>query len=224
VHSHLLEAVESGRLDESLIDQAVARIDKLFSTRPVLLSETELEEFTNELPIKRERALKTSCAAVTILRGEIPTIDSGSWLLIVPKHPRYPMNLEKYLSSIAAHRFTSLTFSELRYPLAPTPEETESIIRQCTERNCIFLTYRSLINQSQLQLGSMIAEEAREKIVVSTDTPFDLLGLPDWENVAATYDPSELAMEALAKVLLGEFSASGICPVSLEFQIVKLTP
>jgi hypothetical protein len=30
-----------------------------------------------------------------------------------------------------------------------------------------------------------------------------------------------MAMEALAKVLLGEFTPEGVCPVNLEFQVVR---
>jgi beta-N-acetylhexosaminidase len=221
VHEHLVNAVKSGRLSEERLNESIKRINNLFPRRSSVMAKKSLPKFADSVRTMRDHSLKVSCSAVTVLRGEIPRIDSGHWLVLAPNHARYPMRVEKYLREIAPVRFNTLSFSELRYSLDPSPEEAETVVRECSERNCIFLTYRSLNNQGQLLLGSLLAAEAREKIAVSTDTPFDLVGLPAWDNVVAIYDPSDLAMEALAKVLLGEFTAQGVCPVNLEFQVVR---
>jgi len=221
VHQYLCNAVESGRLAQQRLTESVERVNKLFPKRPTVATKKSLPKFADRLRAMHDHSLRVSCSAVTVLRGEIPTIDSGNWLVLAPNHARYPMRIEKYLREIAPVRFNTLSFSELRYSLDPSPEEVATIVRECTERNCIFLTYRSLNNQGQLHLGALLAAEAREKIAVSTDTPFDLVGLPAWDNILAVYDPSDLAMEALAKVLLGEFTPEGVCPVNLEFQVVR---
>ncbi len=221
VHKYIVEAVESGRLPESRLDDAVNRVDKLFPKRPKVISKKSLPEYQKQLDAQFDHCLQASCNAVTVLRGEIPQINSGNWVVLVPNHARYPMKVVEYLNEIAKERFTSLEFTEIRYSVDPSPDESKTLQSQCSERNCIFLTYRALTNQGQLNLGSLISFDAREKVQVSVDVPFDCVGLSSWENAVATYDPSDLAMRALAKVLLGEFTPVGTCPVSLEFQVTS---
>jgi beta-N-acetylhexosaminidase len=221
VHRYIVDAVETGRLPESRLNDAVVRVEKLFSKRSKVVSKKGLVQFQNELTLQFDRCLAASCAAVTVLRGEIPPINSGNWVVIVPNHARYPMKLVEHLAAIAKERFNALDFSEIRYSIDPSAEEAKIIQSQCSERNCIFLTYRALTNQGQLHLGSLIAFDAREKVQVAVDVPFDCVGLSAWENALATYDPSDLAMRALAKILLGEFTPVGSCPVSLEFQVTS---
>ena len=203
VHKHIVESVESGRLPESRIADAKARVDRLFSKRLKPMSKKALAQFESDLGLMHDHALAGSCSAVTILRGDVPAINSGSWLVVVPNHARYPLKLVEHLNEIARKRFTTLNFSEIRYSLDPSAEESSVVQVECSERNCIFLTYRALTNQGQLHLGSLISEEAREKVTVSVDVPFDILGLPAWDNCVATYDPSELAMEALRQSAFG---------------------
>ncbi|HEY9676557.1 MAG TPA: glycoside hydrolase family 3 protein [Drouetiella sp.] len=221
VHKHIVEAVKSGRLSRERIDDAVQRVDKLFSTRPEVISKDELPEFQSLLDHQFETCLLASCAAITLVRGEIPPINSGNWVVLVPNHARYPMKIVEHLNKLAKDRFSSLEFSELRYSIDPSPEEAQMIKSQCTERNCIYLTYRALTNQGQVHLGSILAPEVREKIQVASEVPFDCVGLESWENSIACYDPSDLAMQALAKVLLGQFTPVGTTPVSLEFSVTK---
>jgi beta-N-acetylhexosaminidase len=221
VHRYIVDAVKSGRLPESRVKDAVSRIDKLFPKRPKVIAKKSLPAFQNELDAQFDRSLQASCSAITVLRGEIPPINSGNWVVLVPNHSRYPMQLVEHLNAIARERFTSLEFTEIRYSIDPSQEESQTLQSQCSERNCIFLTYRALINQGQLHLGSLISFDAREKVQVAVDVPFDCMGLSAWENAIATYDPSDLAMRALAKVLLGEFTPMGTCPVSLEFQVTS---
>lgn len=221
VHQYIVDAVQSGRLPESRLDDAVKRVDKLFPKRSKVITKKALPKFQDELNSQFDRCLQASCAAVTVLRGEIPPINSGNWVVVVPNHARYPLNLVEHLNAIAKDRFNSLEFSEVRYSVDPSPEESKLLQAQCSERNCIFLTYRALTNQGQLHLGALIAFDAREKVQVAVDVPFDCVGLPAWDNAVATYDPSDLAMRALAKILLGEFTPIGTCPVSLEFQVTS---
>ncbi|CAN5611387.1 beta-N-acetylhexosaminidase [soil metagenome] len=221
VHQYIVDAVKSGRLPESRLDDAVRRVDKLFPKRPKVIPKKGLPEFQKVLHSQFDQCLQASCRAVTVLRGEVPCIHSGNWVVLVPNHARYPMNLVEHLNAIAKDRFTALEFSEIRYSIDPSPEESKALQAQCSERNCIFLTYRALTNQGQLHLGSEIALDAREKVQVAVDVPFDCVGLPAWDNAVATYDPSDLAMRALAKILLGEFTPIGTCPVSLEFQVAS---
>ena len=90
----------------------------------------------------------------------------------------------------------NLQFTELRFDINPSEEDIKQLVAECIERNCIFLSYRALSNQGQLLLGARVAENSREKLAVCCDMPYDLLGMPGFENVLATFDPSEQAMQA----------------------------
>ncbi len=228
INLHIVKAIESGRLDEKRIIEASERIDKCF---PKIIP-TQLIGERQELPKMIEQgkagSLSASVKALSILRGFVPEVSSGNWIVLVPNHARYPMKLVRHLEQCLKKskyakkdKSLNLQFTEIRYSIDPSLEEAKEIASDCIERNCIFLTYRSLNNQGQIFLGSLVAENAREKIAVCTDMPFDLLGLPRFDNCLATFDPSEQAMQALAIILLGGEEAQGQCPVSLEFQLAS---
>ena len=113
----------------------------------------------------------------------------------------------------------NLRFAELSYTLDPPDSEAEQIGTECAERNCILLTFRSLANQGQFRLAQTIKENAREHLHVACDLPYDLIGLTEWENCLATHDPSDLAIRALAEVLLGLAKPEGACPVDLNLRV-----
>jgi beta-N-acetylhexosaminidase len=223
-HKSIVKAVEAGRISQERLSQSVNRIEHLFSSKPKTIEPDDkkaMEKLKKSIELGKIRSLSSSMSSVCALRGSIPKIDSGNWVVIEPNHPRYPLTLCEYLNSVVVNgqkgRFKNLQFSKLRYNLDPTEEEANELASQCAERNCIFLTYRSLNNQGQLLLGRLLAENAREKIQVAVDAPYDLLGLPSWQTCLAVFDPSQLSMEALAQVLLSNKQLTAICPVSLEF-------
>src|SRR5207253_9347526 len=103
-----------------------------------------------------------------------------------------------------------------RYSVNPDERECMDIGEFCHGRNCIFVTYRSLLNEGQQQLGKVLSNTAVPRLQVSVDTPYDLLVMPDWPNCVASYDPSDLAMEALALVICGDKEPLGTCPIDLR--------
>ncbi|HEY9682070.1 MAG TPA: beta-N-acetylhexosaminidase [Oculatellaceae cyanobacterium] len=228
VNSYICKAVKSGRLTEqSLIDSAT-RLDAAF--KPVTCTDEDLKSRRGDLKellsYEKATSLKASQRAIALLRGKLPEISSGNWLVVVPNHARYPMKIVSHLRELLKKskyakkdKDLSLQFTEIRYSVDPSDEEIKEIATECVERNCIFLSYRALSNQGQLMLGARIGENAREKVAVCSDVPYDVLGLPSFENVLATFDPSEQAMQALAIMLLGGESFQGECPVNLEFQM-----
>jgi beta-N-acetylhexosaminidase len=229
VHKYLVDAVQSGKLTEKRLLTSINRTDRLFGSQ----SQKNLVDQSQQMVLLRESieesaavVLNASTKAITILKGVVPTIDSGEWLVIKPNHARYPLKLAAHLNRRVEelNRLTgiekpNLRFVEHGYTLYPSDEEAEQISKDCAERNCIFLTFRSLVNQGQFRLAELIHENAREHLQVACDVPYDLIGLTEWENCLATYDPSDLAMRALAEVLLGQALPSGTCPVDLNLKV-----
>ncbi len=228
VNSHICKAVKSGRLSEVQLHESAARIDRCFA--PATLDDEQLalrrKSLKEILSIEKSASLNASVRAISLLRGKLPEISSGNWLVLIPNHARYPMKLIQHLRELLKKnkyakkdKYLNLQFTEIRYSVDPSDEEVKQIAIECVERNCIFLSYRALSNQGQLLLGARIGENAREKLAVCCDVPYDLLGLPGFDNAIATFDPSEQAMQALAMMLLGDETFQGECPVNLEFQM-----
>jgi len=225
VHAFLLKAVKAGRLKEEKIRLSLDRTDKLFRRKESdckNVPTSRIEALNRSIAESNSLVLSTSIGAIATLRGAVPSINSGEWLVIIPNHERYPLRLADHLRRLAdktnddKQAATRLRFLEIRYSVNPSEAETNSIASRCAERRCIFITFRSALNQGQYDLGNAIAEVAREKVQVACDSPHDLVGLQNWENCLATFDPSELAMEAAATVLLGIKSGRGLCPVDLH--------
>ncbi|HEY9714539.1 MAG TPA: glycoside hydrolase family 3 N-terminal domain-containing protein, partial [Chroococcales cyanobacterium] len=224
VHEYLVGEVTSGRLSEELINAALERTEKLFSQAPQVIPESKIEEFKKKLERDTKRSMLASVRAIAMLRGELPESRSGEWLVLVPRHPRYPLNITEHLNAqIKALKIKDLKFTEIRYPLDPTSENIWELAAKTVERQVIYVTYRSLLNRGQEELGKAIAADARQAIAVHAEVPFDILLLPDFENCLCTFDPSEQAMKALALVLLGEVEPAGTCPTNLQF-ILQTAP
>jgi beta-N-acetylhexosaminidase len=230
VHKTIIKSVESGKLTEEQILASLQRIEKLFGVKKKSVTdedkEKRLEALHQSIAECRDLVLAASMEAATLLRGDVPAITSGEWLVIAPNHARYPLKLAHHLNEMVAHmnkkntkKFKGLRFAEMRYSVDPSPEEADELSKDCAERNCIFLTFRSLSNQGQIKLGELIHANAREHLHIACDIPYDLVGLPDWSNCMAIFDPSELSMEATASIILGEAKPGGTCPVDLNLEL-----
>jgi len=227
VNDYIVEAVKSGRLTEEQLAASGARVDKCFSQYTCTDEElvTRRANLKDLLAQEKSVSLGASVKAISLLRGKLPEITSGNWIVLVPSHARYPMRLVPQLREcLKRNKYAkkdkdlNLQFTEIRFSLDPTEEEIKQIVGECVERNCVFLSYRALSHQGQLLLGARVAENAREKLAICCDLPYDILGLPGFENVLATFDPSEQAMQAVAMTLLSDEDILGRCPVHLEFR------
>ncbi len=229
VHAYLLGAVAKGDLSEDLIQKSYARLDKLLpsshSKSRADQSNQRLDAIAKSVETNAPLLIESSASGIALLRGQVPKISSGEWVVVAPQHSRYPLKLVDHLNQQTAAIKDKLRFIDLRYSVDPSVEESEEIGKDCAERNCILLTFRAVLNQSQYQLARIIHANAREMVHVASDAPFDLVGLTDWQNCLATFDPSELAMKALARVLLGQIPALGTCPVDLSvpFNVIDQT-
>lgn len=234
-HKALLEAVKSGRITQDRLHQSLARIKKGMaqmkpaiplnqksksSTKAGTTSKQQVQEQLNRLQESisagQSIALEASRAAISVLRGKPLTAVEGQWIVVAPDHPRYKLNLASSLKKAVNN---TVTIEDKRYSLNPSEQEIQSIVDICSNRNCIFLTYKTLSNKGQVSLGRALSANCRQCLNVATDIPYDLIGLPTWDNCLATFDPSDLAMEALSAVLSGQIEPSGTCPVSLQIEM-----
>lgn len=221
----IVEAVSSGRLSEARIAASLKRLKHKFGRRPQATSPSKNKGRFARLKkhIEESRAVsqEASLEAITAARGSAHQLTSGPWKVIVPNHPRYSLDLARHLNGYLNERLEA-PVEEIRYSLEPSFEEAQEIARSCQDYNCLFVTFRCLINREQMRVGQMVADACKgKKIAITTDTPFDLDGLPDWPTVIASFDPSDQAMMALARVLSGELRARHSTYVQFLYEGLK---
>jgi len=221
----IVEAVSSGRLSEARIAASLKRLKHKFGRRPQATSPSKNKGRFARLKkhIEESRAVsqEASLEAITATRGSAHQLTSGPWKVIVPNHPRYSLDLARHLNGYLNARLEA-PVEEIRYSLEPSFEEAQEIARSCQDYNCLFVTFRCLINREQMRVGQMVADACKgKKIAITTDTPFDLDGLPDWPTVIASFDPSDQAMMALASVLSGELRARHSTYVQFLYEGLK---
>jgi beta-N-acetylhexosaminidase len=215
VHKALWQAVQKGTITEDRLELSINRINhalcKVFSWPYSNCTEEEiLSKLQLSIAEGNKQSLEASIAGITQLRGQLPKLSPESWTVVAPEHPRYSMELATLLSSELPH----VQITEKRYKLDPSDEDCRDIAKDCNQ-NCIYITFRALLNKGQAKLGQLLSQNCKQRIVVFADSPFDIKVMPHWDNCLATFDPSPLAFKALSLVLSGKASAKGTCPVDL---------
>lgn len=213
VHQALFDAVRAGEISEARVESALRRRAAAMSVcsaeRPASLAEREAL-LAADVAEGNKLALEVSARCHAIVRGAIPNVvnSPADWALVVPSHPRYPLDL---LGALSAHvPAGAAALQERRYSLKPTTDEIADVVTFVGDRRCLLVTFRGLLNMEQLALARAIAGAGAAGLVVASDVPYELLELaPEWPNAIATFDPSPLAMQSLALVLSGNSQPSG---------------
>lgn len=209
-HQSICQAVQSGRLKEARLEAAIAKIDRLFSSRCQFLKDDNnkdlsLDQFQAEIIRERKETLAAASAGIVALDKVEPL--SGAYTIFRPNHTRYPMPL---LANLQKHD-KSLVLDELTYSLNPDSEEIDSLLAK-TKEKVIFLSYRTAINSRQIELIKALSQAGKEIIQIATDLPYDIIH-PQLAGInrkrLASLDPSDLAMEALSLYLTGKTVAQG---------------
>lgn len=218
VHAAVKKAVREGRITEARLAQSLHRRRRAMEIAGIAGpatgngaaksgKEASIDERVAQIQATRVSdsvtALRVTDPAITLVRGEsvADLREGGEWIVIVPDHPRYRLNLVDELRKLVSER--GLTIQEHRVPMDPGEADIEKAAGLFGRANCILLTYKALRNPGQIELGHVVARKALTTTVVATDVPEDLDELPEWDNAIATYDPSDMAMEALAHVFVG---------------------
>lgn len=207
----IYKAVKDGEISEDIIDKSISRIDSLFGKRlepgELPYKNDEQKKRLNESIIEtKKKRFELGKSTACILRGELPKFIDSDWTVVVPDHPRYCLDLSKHLKHSCESVSGSLKtkIEEIRYSVNPDFEENKETSIKLKGKNCIFVTFRGIINEGQMQLGQMIADQCsgNKQIAVITDMPFDYDGLPDWPNVLASFDPCDEAINSLAYAIV----------------------
>lgn len=209
VHRALCDAVRGGQISEARIESALRRrataLAHCRNDRPDSLPERE-RSLNRQIQIGNDLVAEISARAVRVTRGELsnPLTEPDDWVLVLPNHPRYRLDVLTFMS--ARMRPGAPAIRERRYSLDPMPDEIQDVVTFAAGKKCLFMTFRALLHERQLELGRALAEKCSGGLLVAADVPYELDELKEWRNAVATYDPSDLAMAALVSVITGKSS------------------
>lgn len=219
VHEAVVRAVETGRLSEERLEQSLARLERAFlplSKERYLQvragkRQDSLKKIEASLCRNRQVSLEASMQAICQLRGAIPDLKEGNWTIVTPEHPRYPLDLQNALRQVCPE--TAAGVKQIRYSLNPDIAECEALKNKITE-DCILITFRAAIFPGQHHLAQTLKGSCKKMLAVAADAPFDA-NYVSWPNYIATFDPSNLAIEALAHILKSK-QTTGKNPTSMN--------
>lgn len=213
-HSALVQAFAQGRLPLERLNSALMRREKLFDKRPETAHPYKYPDRYQQLVSRLEddfsTAFEVSQSALSVLKADFSSsleiqncASQIEWLVLVPAHERYPLNLveELKISGLGG-------YSEIKYSLDPQADEIKELGGRCQGKNVILLTFRAQNNKGQIELAKTVAQKAEIKLAVICDSPYDLEVLPDWPCVVATFDPSNLAVKALSQFIKSKENTS----------------
>lgn len=215
----LLQAVESGRLSEQRIDESVRRIFRLKARY------MRAPQSSPGYPMMAHHEIMTAITdkTVTILSGEDALPLGGRVLVLIqdvlPQTPlgevERAVSLAEALNALKSD--PELVVDEERYHLHASGESCREISERAAtyDHVLVCLFSRDRLPDGQRLLVENLVRDGVEPILVSLSSPYLFDDLPEWSRARILiYNYSPLALQALAKVLLGQRKAEGVCPVA----------
>lgn len=223
----VLAAVESGRLTEERIDASLKRILALKEKRIAQVSDQAPEITVPLTPAEESERILRQIAekSITLVTDEghnLP-LRSDSKTLVVWAEVRHFTEVDEP----AVYRYTlgeALTpyfeVDEMIIGSHPTPEEISAVIETSADYSqVVVVTYTSegsLPEGQKLLIEDLNKRTGGKLIVVSTRNPYDINEIPEVATYLCAYENRPVAVDAIAKVLVGQIKAEGKLPVTLN--------
>ncbi|QWF82185.1 glycoside hydrolase family 3 protein [Amycolatopsis sp. CA-230715] len=211
------DAVHSGRLTESRIDQSVARILKVKSKRGILAKPLVNER---EVPCvvgtreHKDAISRISAKTTTVLRNDaklLPLKKPGKVLVAGWNSPDFPGYPADPVTSLAKQ----LGGTALPTGANPAAAKVSEAVAAAKDADTVVVLTNGLrTNAGQAALVKGLQATGKPVVAVSIQEPYDP-GFADVPTWVATYDWRDVSMATLAKVLRGKLSPAGKLPVEV---------
>lgn len=202
IQSHLVDAIRSGRLDESRIDRSVARIFHLknrFLPSAVVSPSVELNEIVNT-PTHRELALQIAKKALKVEKRPSDLsyfpLSEKSCGLIALKMNQVSIERSPFLKLGESRQFHYIEDFE------PTVDEVQRAIELGIEKDvAVILTYNLWRYRGQLELLLKLRLLQKPLIHISLSDKEDLSFSKNAELSICTFGPTLPSIQAVAEYL-----------------------
>lgn len=233
----VIEAVQNGRLCEQRINESVARLLQLKKKRCIDASKHErtmwplrnsaentYEAFVTAYNkhIEAKTLAHLSEKSITVVKNtDNFSLKNEKTLVIWPEvregtEVDEVIEQDETLGAILAQTLSDV--DEVRIGVSPLKSEIKQITSKCHQyKQFVVVTYNATFHTGQVKIVKALAEVDRNKLaVVATRNPYDILQFPEIKTYIACYENRPLAMQSVAKILLGQKQACGKLPVSIS--------
>jgi beta-N-acetylhexosaminidase len=233
--SHLLErqiaafealndAVESGVISETRINQSVERILALKQKRHMDIQSSWSNEVESSIGTEKNWNIIEAISeqSITLVKdeGQLPLAADKATLVIWPEVRSGTEVDEVIPQEITLGKALSAyipQLQEIAIGIYPTTAEIDQVLAAAKSYDTIVVgTYNADVSAGQIHLVEQLAQMTNVKLVVAAlRNPYDLQKFPQVRTYLACYENRPMTMKSLAKVLLGEIEARGKLPVTL---------
>lgn len=224
-YQRLLAAVEDGEISAERVDDAVRQILTIkaaYGLKDFTLPQVPEPDWNGNAELARQTALD----AVTLLRDNeklIPLAANQNILIVGPD--RNWSFYQKLSEALFEHHITP-KFDFYSNPYFGQPQETQyltSIPQEAPHYDVtLVFTWNAHLNNIvfnnpwQIQLIQNIQKSTSNLIVVALKSPTDYLDLPEVSTFLATYGTNDYLMDALIKILTGDYQPTAQFPLSVS--------
>ncbi len=213
-YDSLLEAVRTGVVPMEIVDQANERIRRLKADFPAL-TEPDLSQIRK--PENVAFMIEVAKGAITHPRGELPTFTPETKIMLIEFAGRLDTLVQENtrgsnLSHLVKERMPNS--QTILFPPNPTPEELRQV--DLSEAEIVIFALRNAhFNQAQAEIVKDLNQHAKQSVLLSLRSPYDIDLLPD-SPALTTCGDSLPSLIAVMDVLLGELTPSGQIPFEVK--------
>ena len=211
----VIDAVESGRIDEARIDDAVERILAYKSRRGVGEETPSRERWEATADRSRETGRDIAAAGITVARDRDDTVpfDTGRPLHLVgfPGGRASPAEDDRYEPGLVADALVEVGFDVTHHEV----ETADAIPELDGDEQVALAAYNAVDGDEQVAAVERLDAAVDDFAVLVLRNPYDLGAVPDVSTAVSTYDYTPATLSVTAEVLAGDRSASGRLPVTV---------
>ncbi|WP_049923515.1 beta-N-acetylhexosaminidase [Halopiger djelfimassiliensis] len=213
----VLEAVESGRLDEATIDEAVERVLEYKRRRQVGTESPSDDRWRRAADRSREVGRAIAAAGITVPRdrdGTLPfAADRPLHLVGVSGSRASPAEDDRYSSTLVADALTAAGF-DVRHHEVGEPNDLPALEESA---QVIVAVYDAMADAKQAAIVRALDDADRDLrfVALLVRNPYDLSRFPDVSTAVSTYDYTPSTLETLGEILSGKRAATGRLPVTV---------
>ncbi|MBD0381784.1 beta-N-acetylhexosaminidase [Paenibacillus sedimenti] len=223
----VIQAVESGRIPESRIDESVMRIMQYKFKRDIQFDKlTTIPQASISTPEHRELAKELSRKSITLVKDEVgKALDLIEPTLVIWTEVQEGTEIDEVVEregtlGYVLSEITGQAVEEVYIGLYPSAAEIDAVLRASEgKKQVVMVTYNAAFSKGQTEIAKAVAGEKDLRFIVAAGrNPYDLLEFPEVKTYYACYENRPLAINSLARVLLGKEKAVGRLPVTLSEQ------
>ena len=212
----VMDAVASGEITESRLDQSLRRVLDLKWRNgvvhdPFVDTGAVMDEVGTAAHLAR--AQEVTDESPTVLENDestLPTSAAGKDVLVTG----YGVATKQTLADDIRDRGATVKVAETS--TNPTTAQIQAAVAQAqTSDLAVVLTMNAASSSGQARLVRALQDSGTPVVVTAVRNPYDIAEFPEVPTYVATYSYKDIALESLTKVLFGEIAPTGKLPVDI---------